>query len=274
MEVWILGLVVCECLSLANKVELRFGSCLGGCSTLPWGHAGGEKAEARMIPGSGSFGGFPQPDPWRSLGPSGFVPTSPPFSCCNKFQYGAPDALLPRSVLTTMVVGREIEQQEMYMPTTCRRPRCYLPPLDAAKVVDEEGWGSTELKIDGRVRAHQQRILWWSYGACSRLPVFIDPLLLLVEGRPTPFLLACMPYGRQFQFSFRGYGMHVLHPWRSRRPKWFVPGDGEVQSEQRLPRTRLRFNLSARGSPCKSLGLCCNLSFSFGPDVKCALKLI
>uniref|UniRef100_A0A8R7PEA1 Uncharacterized protein n=1 Tax=Triticum urartu TaxID=4572 RepID=A0A8R7PEA1_TRIUA len=151
MEVWILGLVVCECLSLENKVELRFGSCLGGCSTLPWGHAGGEKAEARMIPGSRSFGGFPQPDPWRCLGPSGFVPTSPPFSCCNKSQYGAPDALLPRSVLATMVVGREIEQQEMYMPTTCRRPHCYLPPLDAAKVVDEEGWGSIELKIDGRV---------------------------------------------------------------------------------------------------------------------------
>ncbi|XBJ02416.1 hypothetical protein VPH35_021802 [Triticum aestivum] len=246
MEVWILGLVV---------LELRFGSCLGGCSTLPWGHAGGEKAKARMIPGSGSFGGIPQPDPWRSLGSSGFVPTYPPFSCCNKSQsYGAPDALLPRSVLAIMVVGREIEQQEMYMPATCMRPRCYLPSLDAAKVVDEEEWGSTELKIDGRVRAHQQRILRWSYGACNRLPVFIEPLLLL--------------------YSFRGYGMHLLRPWRSRCPKWFVPGDGEVQSERRLPRTRLCFNLSVRGSPCKRLGLRSNLSFSLGPDVKYALKLI
>ncbi|XBI00458.1 hypothetical protein VPH35_129477 [Triticum aestivum] len=158
MEVWILGLVVFECLSPTNKVELHFGSCLGGCSTLPWGHA-------------------------------------------------------------------EIEQQEMYVPATCRRLGCYLPSLDATNVVDEEGWGSTELKIDGRVRAHQ---LW--------------------DARVAPTTIS---------------SPQVVHPRRRR-------GSISVKAAK----DRLRFNLSVMGYPCKCLGLCCNLSFHLGPDVKCAFKFI
>ena len=136
-----------------------------------------------------------------------------------------------------------------------RASNCYCLFSQATMVVDEKQDSCRILKFIGRVRAYQQRSLWWSDGAHRWLPVFVGALFLLAEWRLTIFLPACVPDGRQFQWRLGGYGEQVMLPWRFRRAKWFVPGDGEVQSGRRLSRTRSRFLLSVWGPPCKSQGL-------------------
>lgn len=113
-----------------------------------------------------------------------------------------------------------------------RRTLCWRFLVQAAMVVDEGKSHCRVLKIVDRVGAHLQRLLRWSDGA-GRLPVFIGPLLLLAERRPKLFLQSCMPKGRQFQLLFGGDGVQVLRPWRSRSPKWLVPGGDGIQSGQR-----------------------------------------
>ena len=140
--------------------------------------------------------------------------------------------------------------------------------------VDEEQRRCRNLKPADRVQAYQQRIPWWSYGALGWLAVFTGALLLLVEGRPTLFLPACVSYGRQFQLQLGGHAEQVMLLWRFRRTKWFVPGGGEIQSGRRLSRTRSRFLLSVWGPPCKSQGLTCYFLFLLGPVVIYALMLI
>jgi len=148
----------------------------------------------------------------------------------------------------------------------------YCLPLLTIMVMEEEEQGrSTNMKPADRVRAYQQMFSWWSDGAPGWLPVFTDTLLLLAEWRPTPFLPASMPYGRQFQLRFGG---HVMRSWRFRRAKWFVPGGGEVRSKRWLSRTRSRFLLSVWGPPCKSQGLSCYFLFFIGPVVICDSMLI
>ena len=140
--------------------------------------------------------------------------------------------------------------------------------------VDEEQGRCRNLKPADRVRAYQQRIPWWSYGALGWLAVFTGALLLLAEGRPTLFLPACVSYGRQFQLQLGGHAEQVMLLWRFRRTKWFVPGGGEIQSGRRLSRTRSSFLLSVWGPPCKSQGLTCYFLFLLGPVVIYALMLI
>lgn len=125
-----------------------------------------------------------------------------------------------------------------------RRSLCWRFLGQAAMVVDEGQSHCRVLKIVDRVGAHLRRLLRWSDGADCWLPVFIGPLLLLAERRPKLFLPACVPKGRQFQLLFGGDGVQVLRPWRSRRPKWFVPGGGRIQSGRRLIRTRSHFYFS------------------------------
>lgn len=123
-------------------------------------------------------------------------------------------------------------------------------------MVDEGGRRRRLLHSADRVRAYQRRSLWWSYGA-GRLPVFIYPSLLLAEGRPPLFLPACVPNGRQIQLLLGGHGGQVMRSWRLRRPKWFVPGGGDVGSEQKLEKDPIAFLFSIWGPPCKSQGLSC-----------------
>jgi hypothetical protein len=141
-------------------------------------------------------------------------------------------------------------------PLIWRKPACRRSLLQAAVVVDEGGRRRGLLQSADRVRAHQQRRLWWSDGA-GRLPAFIFPLLLLVEGRPPLFLPACVPNGRQIQLLPGGHGGQVMQPWRLRRPKWFVPGGGDVGSGRKLQKDPIAFLFSVWGPPCKSQGLSC-----------------
>lgn len=76
----------------------------------------------------------------------------------------------------------------------------------------------------------------------------------LVKGRPYLFLPACAPNGRQFQLLPGCLGLQLLQPWRPRRPKWCVPGDGDVNPEQILSWTRSRFPHPVRGPFCKKPG--------------------
>lgn len=141
-------------------------------------------------------------------------------------------------------------------PLIWRKPNCRCSLLQAAVVVDEGGRRRRLLHSADRVRAYQRRSLWWSYGA-GRLPVFIYPSLLLAEGRPPLFLPACVPNGRQIQLLLGGHGGQVMRSWRLRRPKWFVPGGGDVGSEQKLEKDPIAFLFSIWGPPCKSQGLSC-----------------
>jgi hypothetical protein len=217
-----------------------------------------------LVSMGGPGASVPLPVPWRSLGSSGFAPNSPSrFSCWNKSLHGGAQEKTDSSrflqfFLATVDVERMVEKEEKIVllgRAFCRRPHCWLSTLEATMAVDKERGGSSELKpaISGwsspamEFKVELRRLRWQ--------PVFTQPLLLLVEGRPTLFLLAWMPYGRQFQLLSGGHGVQVLLLWRSSRPKWFVPGRGETESWWKLLWTRLLFYLSVRGPPCKSHGL-------------------
>ncbi|XBI28972.1 hypothetical protein VPH35_053080 [Triticum aestivum] len=148
-------------------------------------------------------------------------------------------------------------------PLIWRKPSCRRSLLQAAAVVGEGGRRRRLLHSADRVRAHQRRTLWWSYDA-GRLPVFIFLSLLQAKGRPTFFLPACVPNGRQIQLLLGGHGGQEMRPWRLRRPKWFVPGGGDVGSEQKLEKDPIAFLFSIWGPPCKSQGLSCLCYVSYG----------
>jgi len=137
-----------------------------------------------------------------------------------------------------------------------RKPNCRRFLLQSAMVVDGGGRWRKLLQSADRVRAHQQRCLRWS-GGFTWLPIFIFPLPFMVEGRPLLFLPACVPNGRQFRLLHGGHGGQVMQPWRLRRPKWFVPGDGDVGSVRKLHKDPIAFLFSVWGPPCKSQGLSC-----------------
>lgn len=76
----------------------------------------------------------------------------------------------------------------------------------------------------------------------GRWPNFLSPsVTFLVEGRPSlSSRLACHMGGSCCLCSKAV--VCWLKPWRSRRPKWPVPGDGEVHLERKCIWTRSRFS--------------------------------
>lgn len=248
--VWILGVVF----SLANKVTPRSGGLIReASSSLPWGHADGKEVERRFTSGEGSFDGVSLPVPWRSLGPSGFAPTSSSqISCWNNPLYGL-----------------------------CKRSLCSASTSKATMVVDKKMGRTWEMEAVDEGGVIHRWSSWRSYGA-RRLPASTtSPSTLLAEGRPLLFLPALMPKGRQCSsdpvsmVSFSGacrcrsssYGGPAI-------PSGVVPGDGEIATVKELVWTRSRFLFSVGGPLCKSQGLSCIFYFLLGPDVKCALMLI
>ena len=208
------------------------------------------------------------------------------FCLCSCLVLNKPDlaAVLVLSVIYAMasvagVLVAGASQQagcEALFSLVWRKPLCWCSFFQDTVVVNEGKRRSRDLEPADWVRAHQQWSAQWSYGACdcSPRPASIDdPLLLLAEGRPTLFLPACVPNGRQFQLLFGGHDVQVLRLWRSRRPKWFVPSVGEVQSGWKLPRTRSCFFLSVGGPLCKSQGLGCIFLFLLGLVVNCTAPL-
>jgi len=100
------------------------------------------------------------------------------------------------------------------------------------------------------------------YAACrsGRLAVFSALSHPLVEWRPSSFLPACVPNGRQWPFPATStvtiHGSFVA-------PSGVVPGGSEVLVWEWL-RSRLRSPLGFRGSLCKSQGPACIFLFYFG----------
>ena len=115
----------------------------------------------------------------------------------------------------------------------------------------------------------------------GRLPVSVATLLFLVEGRPIEAVMALFfppdapsSDGRQPSASQAHAVVSsdlVKMAQRSRRPKWFVPGDGGFGVRLvLLQRTGLRFCSLFWGPLCKMQGLVCNFLFFRGPCVRCA----
>lgn len=114
---------------------------------------------------------------------------------------------------------------------------CLVPALQAAVVVDAERGSSTRLELSDRVRAH-------SGGLCGgatmpvrrRKPaVAARSLHPQTEGRPSHFLPASKPKGRQF--SVRLVAMACCRGVLV-APSGFIPGDSE-EYPVRLLRTQL-----------------------------------
>jgi hypothetical protein len=157
------------------------------------------------------------------------------------------------------------------MSLICRGTSCFAFAVEATKVVDLQRGESGGLGLSDRGRAHQRWSTRWSYGACTRRrqPAVAALLLhLQAEGRPTLFLLAKMPKGRQFN-NVRSVAMVACYGSLV-APSGTVPGDGEVDPERKL-RTRSRFFILVQGPFCKVQGLACNFQSLVCLAVKCAM---
>lgn len=173
-------------------------------------------------------------------------------------------------------VWRKIEKMKMcrlMWSAICGRHLSWLTSLEATMVVDKEGWGSTVWMLAARVRAHQGWIMLRSHSAS--MAGLLRQATASSGRRAAPlFLPAWMPYGRQFQYLAGDHGAKMVVLWRSHRPKWFVPGGGEIESGWKLLWTRLHFFISVWGPLCKNQGLVCNFHFIWGPSVICNVMFI
>lgn len=194
-------------------------------------------SSCRIGGGSGTCGRT-----WRGLSSGGMLPLDP------SFQRGS--------------LGRSCKGISSKLPST-------------ASIMVVEKWWRSQGRIDTAdgVRVHTRRWISRGCGALlGRCPASDEPPYPQVEGRPSSFLPATMPKGRQSCFTVES--MTWSHGGLV-GPSGAVPGAGEAESiGVQVVRIRLQSSSLVRGLVCIMQGLVCNFLFLWSPVVKCAIMLI
>lgn len=144
----------------------------------------------------------------------------------------------------------------------------------ALSIVVMGEWGQLQGKLD-KADGVRELTRWWISGSCGallgRCPASDEPPYSQVEGRPSLFLPAMKPKGRQACFTVESMGW--CHGGLV-SPSGVVPGAGQIGSMGRQFRTRLRSTFLVRGLFCILQGLVCTVMFLRGLAAICTLMLI
>ncbi|XBI43346.1 hypothetical protein VPH35_108126 [Triticum aestivum] len=147
--------------------------------------------------------------------------------------------------------------------------------LSTASIMVMEKWRRSQGKMDTAVGVREHTRRWISRGCGALLGCCLvsdDPPYSQVEGRPSSFLPAKMPKGRQSCLTVES--MTWSHGGLV-GPSGTVPGAGEAESiGVQIVRTRLQSSSLVQGLVCIMQDLVRSFLFPWGPVVKCTIMLI
>ena len=147
--------------------------------------------------------------------------------------------------------------------------------LSTASIMVMEKWRRSQGKMDTAVGVREHTRRWISRGCGALLGCCLvsdDPPYSQVEGRPSSFLPAKMPKGRQSCLTVES--MAWSHGGLV-GPSGAVPGAGEAESiGVQIVRTRLQSSSLVQGLVCIMQDLVRSFLFPWGPVVKCTIMLI